>query len=826
MVKTWGVDDGLPENGITDVVQSPDGYLWVSTLNSGLSRFDGLRFVNFDLPFASAFSSHGVRRLFVDGAGILWINGFGNYLACLKTGEFRLEQTQPVVITWLVPRNSGRVVFATKEGQLLQQVQGDGTNWVWKIITAPGAGLNARFVADSQGDCWYRRWDGQLSRLAGERAKLMPLPTGIAEMATLAGDSRGVIVAGSTEGLFVWDKGSFLDMTPTNGEPGIAVRGVVSDGQGGWWVDANSRLRRCRHRQWIAEATEWREQRRSWSRVRWEQSDSSGGLWLAYLDGGLVHVSASGELSTVTSRDGLPSNRVRTFTQDREGNVWASFEQGGLARVRPRPFQAVGNREGLADKVTTSVCEDTQGAVWIGTLGGTVSRWENGVCTNFTLPQTGTHCEMSTVCPDPQGRVWIGTHGNGLLVWETNQFRPVLSAGQIGVNVRALFVSRDGRVWIASQDGLFCLANGEVQKLLTPKSEVDYPTALAESPGGIIWVAMNTGVLLKLSGSQVARFEPPETSRRSRFAAVFEDAQGMVWIGTLGAGLLRFQDGQFTALTERDGLPTDNISQVLDDGAGGLWLGSPAGVISVRKAALGARDGKSRCRVFGRDDGLPTVGCATASQPTAWRGRGGRLWFATANGVASVQPLEVELKQPPPLVVLEDVLVDGQLEASPANRGISATTAIIKLRPGRHHLEFRYTGLSFAAPERVRFKYILEGLDEAWMDNRSEHTASYNSVPPGHYRFRVMACNSAGEWSETESSLALVLPPHVWETGWFRLAALGAIMILVAGSVFSVLRVRHRRQLKLLEQRHAVERERARIAQDLHDRLGHDVDPD
>ncbi len=598
------------------------------------------------------------------------------------------------------------------------------------------------------------------------------------------------------------------------------AKGLTSDGQGGWWVETAGRLRRCKNEQWIAEAAEWQKQKRTWSRVRFEQADGEGGLWLAYTEGGVIHVSGTGGLSVLTSADGLPSNRVRTMTQDREGNVWASFERGGLTRIRSRLFDAVGSRDGLAEPATTSVCEDARGAIWIGSAGGLVSRWFERSCTNFTLPLVGTHCEMSTVFPDGSGRVWIGTHGNGLLVWETNLFRPVLSPGQIGMNVRALFVDHDGRVWIASQDGLFCLANSELQKLLTPETEVDYPTALAEGAGGAIWVAMNTGVLVKLSGTNAARFQPAEISSRSRFAAVCEDAHGTVWIGTLGAGLLRFRDGHFSSVTRREGLPTDNISQLLDDREGGLWLGSPAGVISIRKDALSARRGNSMCRVFGRDDGLPTLGCATASQPTSWRGHDGRLWFATGNGVTSVQPQDADLKQRAPLVLLEDVLVDGQMAPLPSGSRTFPATSQVTLRPGRHHLQFRYTGLSFAAPERIRFKYILEGLDEAWADNRSERIVSYNSVPPGTYRFRVMACNGAGEWSEKESSLALVLPPHLWETGWFRLTTLGVVLLLVAGSVFLVLRVRHRRQLKLLEQRHAVERERARIAQDLHDDLG------
>ena len=375
-------------------------------------------------------------------------------------------------------------------------------------------------------------------------------------------------------------------------------------------------------------------------------------------------MSAAGKLAAVTTKEGLPSNRVRTTTLDRDGNVWASFERGGLVCIRSRLFQAVGSREGLSDIVTTSVCEDSDGAIWIGTLGGTVSRWSHGACTNFTLPQEGTHCEMTTVFPDVDGRIWIGTHGNGLLVYEGGQFRHVLSDSQVGVNIRGLFVSHEGRVWIASQDGLFCWFNGELRQLLSPKSEADYPTALAEGAGGKIWVAMNSGVLIRGSGDQLTTFEPADPAMRGRFSAITEDARGVVWIGTLGAGLLRFQDGTFSALGTRDGLPTDNITQVLDDQTGHLWLGSPVGVISVRKDSLDARlHGTNQnlvCHSYGRNEGLPTVGCAIASQPTAWRGRDGRLWFATSKGIANVLLQDSSQPQHPPLVVIEAMHVDGE----------------------------------------------------------------------------------------------------------------------------------------------------------------------
>lgn len=841
LIKTWGVDDGLPGSGVTDVSQSAEGYLWVGTLTSGLSRFDGVRFVNFDSVNTPLLMGQepggrygGVRRLFADGQGTLWINGFGKYLASWRAGRFQLEYAGPVVISALVRADSNRIVFAA-QGSVLQGTVREGTNRLWKQITPPSTAAATRFWADRAGNVWYRRTDRWLARLHEEQTELVRPPVGPGPIAVLAGDERGCLAVGVERQLLLWRTGHFEDLTPTNGETELTVRGLVSDGLGGWWVEANHRLRRCQGRQWVAEAADWAEQQRVWGQVRSEQPDGRGGLWFAYVDGGLVHISSTGQLSALTTRDGLPSNRLRTLFQDRENNLWASFERGGLARVRPRCFCAVGKGEGLADTVTTSVCEDRAGAVWIGTVGGSVARWLHGTCTNFTLPHAGTRCEKSLVFPAPDGRVWISTHGNGLLVYEDGAFRSVLPASQAGMRIGALLVDRRQRVWMAGEDGLAYLDGTAVRQVLTVESEPDYPTSLAESADGAIWIGMNTGKLLRWAKGALTTFQPGKGLPPRRFSALLEDAEGNLWIGTLGTGLLCFRQGRFRAITTSEGLPTDAISQVLEDAAGNLWFGSRAGVFSVNKAMLTAcAQGQARsvtCRLYGRDDGLPTLGCAVESQPTAWRGRDGRLWFATADGLACVQPHELEANPQPPLVAIEEVWVDGRFYASasgtPAGAKLTGGPLFfggpageLDIGPGRHQLQFRYTGLSFTAPDHVRFKYRLEGLDPQWSAALAERSATYNSVPAGQYRFCVLACNSDGVWSGTEASLPLAIRPYLWERRWFRLGAFLAVLLSVAGSVFWVLHRRHHRQLRALTQQHALERERARIAQDLHDDLG------
>jgi ligand-binding sensor domain-containing protein len=223
------------------------------------------------------------------------------------------------VVHWLVPSPLKRLVFAAKEGLLLEKISG-GTNASWRSTPVTGMAQYSRFYADATGGLWYRRADGRVARSVNGAEQFMALPSGATNFIYLAGDGAGRIAVASAEGFFVWTNGAFQNAWPAENNFSAPVRWMAADGQGGWWLEVGGRLRHCRDRAWLAEAKEWREQKRSASRIRWEQCDGAGGLWLAYTDGGVMHVSAAGDFSLLTTKDGLPSNRVRTMTQDREGN--------------------------------------------------------------------------------------------------------------------------------------------------------------------------------------------------------------------------------------------------------------------------------------------------------------------------------------------------------------------------------------------------------------------------------------------------------------------------------------------------------------------------
>ena len=294
-------------------------------------------------------------------------------------------------------------------------------------------------------------------------------------------------------------------------------------------------------------------------------------------------------------------------------------------------------------------------------------------------------------------------------------------------------------------------------------------------------------------------------------SCLYADKDGVLWIGTAGHGLARLQNGKWTRFATTNGLASDSISYILEDGAGYLWLGSNMGLMRISKKSLddlaGGAGNVIACRTYGKADGLPSRECSAGSQPAAIRTRDGRLWFPTTKGLTSVDPAELKPNLQPPLVMIESVRVDGIEQKT--NLLSPAWPQSIVIPPGREQLEIDYTALNFSAPELVRFKYWLEGHEKGWTDASGERVARYPKLPPGQYRFHVIACNEDGIWNRAGRTLEITVLPQFWQTAWFRVAAIVFILGMVAAIVRYLSTQKLHRQLQSLKQREALE-QRAR----------------
>ena len=861
-VEGWNVDNGLPYSSVTSIAQTPDGFLWVGTLHGGLARFDGVRFVTFHPGNTPEMTSMEVQRLLVDAEGTLWVGLVDGTMLSRRGGQFHFERASTLTPeSWLggvLAVRTNEVVLSSLVGWIYRGMREGGTNR-WQMLQPPEVIHGAFTCEDREGVIWYRRRGWKLGQVRGSEFVLLAEVAGLQdqEITALARDGAGRIWVGTPKELAVWAGDRFETMTPTNGPATMSVKQMAIGRSGEIWVRTDRGFRKCVNREWrtIVEPTPIGQRADLPPLAMYPDAD--GGVWLARTGEGLWHLNAEGRLTRIGREQGLPSDLIEAFLQDREGNVWVGLTGSGLASVRRRTFHSVPFGD-ATPKAVRSICEDEAGNLWLGMADNRVLRVREGKVTELDLPAARLAATPTIVYPGDPGRIWISSVQNGVWLWESNALQRPFPSEDVGTVVRVFFKDRQGRVWIGNEFGLYCWAGGRLKKFTAEDGFTPaFVLSITEDDRGSLWLGTGRGELRRFIDGKFTSFRPPDVIERNgvsgrggaaagapgglgalsgseQFWALLPDKDGVLWVGTLGGGLLRFQGGKFTRYTLREGLPNEHVSQILDDAHGQLWLGTRGGIIRVKKQALERIAGGEIEAVpfssYGRFDGLPTIECSGGLQPACWRGADGRLWFSTLKGAVWVQPDQVPFNPLPPPVVIEGFWVDSEIVHAPESLpGLRPAAKVDMVRPrdaqlripaGGHYYEFKFTAPCFTAPDKVRFRWELTGGVRTLAGGGAERAVNFSHLPPGSYGFRVTACNNDGVWNETGARLAFVVLPHFWEIWWFKLLAPAVFLGSIGAVVLRAIRRRHRLQLERLEQQRALERERARIAQDLHDDLG------
>ena len=845
VAQAWDTDSGLPQSTVISIVQTPDGYLWAGTLLGGVARFDGSSFVNFNPGNTPELKSMEIHKLLVDGGGTLWIGGVDGSLSSYRDGKFHFEfqnrQIPASLLNSIVSCRSNHIVLSSFGQWLFRGTDVNGT-YRWETGKPP-AGLWDTPYEDREGVIWCRTSDGHLAEIRGTNVTFKDSLPGLRsqQVNSLFKDDSGRIWVGTEKEIAVWDGNTFVNMTPTNGEPELAVRDVAVCHDGTFWVRTDDKLRRCANRRWLTEAEAWDGRFQPSTRPLNMCGDRQGGVWVINYGEGLWHVDRSGHVSRVGIQQGLPNTLFECWREDSEGNFWVGLTDGGLACVRPRIFHTVWPAEDVQTRSVRSICEDAEGAMWFGSARQEVVCWYDGRFTTFTPPAQPSAGFEATVLPAGPGQLWVGTACNGLWLLENGVFTRPFPSSDIGTVVRCLYLDRTGALWIGNEFGLYRWQKGVLKTFTrTDGFSPAYVLSIAEDSAGDMWFGTAAGELRRWHAGKFESYRPSDLSGdailvngtnesdqalssysgtlfgRERFWALHFDTDGVLWIGSLGGGLLRFEDGHFTRFTAHDGLPNEDVSQILEDDRGELWLGTRAGIARVAKSDLNnfAKDsnGPINFITYGKYDGLPTLECSGNIQPGCWKSRDGRLWFSTVKGPVWVNPLALHFNPRPPPVQLEEVLVDGKRitddPVSPRQPGARVPDQM-RIAAGGHYFEFKFAAMSFTSPDKVRFRWRLKGLESIWVSGGGQHTASYSFLPPGNYQFEVQACNNDGVWNEVGAATRLTVLPYFWQTWWFKIATgLFLTAVLLAIYSFRIARIRK------------IEKLRLRIARDLHDEVG------
>jgi ligand-binding sensor domain-containing protein/signal transduction histidine kinase/ActR/RegA family two-component response regulator len=726
-LKVWGESGGLPNAHIQAILRTRDGYLWIGT-EEGVARFDGVRFQVFDHRSTPGFACNSVGSLLETRDGTLWAGS--------RCGLSRYKDGR-----WL---------------PALTTADGLPSGYILSLRQSRGGGI------------WIGTASG-LARLHDGRVEALTSATGVRDRANyILEDPDGTLWIATGQGLVCRSALRVITYTHADGLAGDDVMWLARGPEGALWIATTTGLSRFKDGVFTNYGRE-----HGLGDVRALAWDRAGSLWIAG-DFGLSRLH-DGRFAALTTSGGLPSDTAEVVYEDRDGILWVGTNGGGLVRLADTKFTIYTTREGLTADMTWSATEDRDGTMWIATERGVNALHRDGRVVRYGAAEGLSSDGVLTVSAGRDGAVWVGTRlgcdrlQNGRFVHYGPQ------QGLSGTGVRAVDEARDGTVWIATTGGgLDHLAGGRFTTYTTAEGlSNNNINAVRQTRDGSVWVGTRGSGLNRLKDGSITVYTKRDGLPEDEILALMEDDESTLWIGTT-QGLGRFRNGRLTKYTPKEGLYDELILSILDDRAGSLWIGTNHGIFRILKKQIDELDAGRRTRLvstaYTTADGLRRNECGGVMQNAAWRARDGRLWFPTYGGVAVVDPTQLREGGAPAPVLVEEVRVDKQLISG------------VGQPPGRGELEFRYTALDLLHPEKIGFRYLLEGFDSEWTSAGSRRTAYYTNIPPGRYRFRVIGSQEGAPATETEAAVEIALAPHFYQARWFQALAAIAAGLLVTGS--------------------------------------------
>lgn len=786
----WQDQHGLPQNGISEVVQTPDGYLWLA-IAEGVVRFDGVRFTAFNTENTPDIKSNNVQSLLVDRSGTLWIGTHGGGLSRYKDGQFSHFSTSDGLSVLFV-----RCLFE------------DSSKNLW--IGTDGGGLN--LFKDGKFTI-YKTADG--------------LPDDYIN--TISEDTEGNLLVGTGRGLVQFRNGRFSVFTEKNGLAESHIDKIFRDRVGNIWVGGQNGLSRLSNRQITTFGISDGFKN---NRIQSFAQDREDTLWIGTNEAGLYRFK-DGRFEASNTNEGLISNDIQAIFADQTGDLWLGTNGGGLAQLRTGQFRTYTTTDGLPGNMVNAVFEDKSGGMWIGTDDG-LARFKDGKFRTITLPNGDSISNVNGISQDREGNIWINSGiGDKVLQYQEGSSKVEIVRNDLFDNKGVSFLEdKAGNIWFGtSSDGLHRIEQNGRRTIFHKQDGLadEYVNVLYRDRNENLWIGTRNGLNLFKDGV-LTKFTEQDGFTGKHILSFHEDRNGNLWIGTHGDGLFRFREGKFAGFTSKSGLYDNLAFQILEDDNGNLWMSGNKGIYRANIAELEDFSAGRRTSVnsfsYGSFDGMLSRECNGAN-PAGARAKDGRLWFPTIKGVVVIDPKATDKKQP--VVSIEKVLIDNQ--ALP-------NSAQIEINPSQSDLELQFTALSWNRPTQIKFKYQLVGLDADWVDAGTRRTAYYPHIAPGEYTFRVIADNGEGIWNLEGKSLSVKVLPPFYQTWWFYL--LCALLILLVIRLIYLYRISQLRKIheaheaftqKLFESQEAFSRqliesqesERKRIAIELHDSIGQNL---
>jgi ligand-binding sensor domain-containing protein/two-component sensor histidine kinase len=756
----WTKRDGLPQNSVTSIAQTPDGYLWFGTME-GLARFDGTSFTILNTRNTPQLGTNYILCLLTSRDSTMWIATNGAGVLRYRHGAFTPVSipsgSEPVVTTDLMEDREGNV-------------------WVSSTV-----GL-AKFRGDSLIHL-YTSSDGLPVNLVYDAAE----------------DREGHILAVVHEGIWI-NKGECF-------EPYI---GCVSGGS--------------KEMPTPPVEQEYARKERLLSIPLKAIVDRHGALWVGTAKGE-IHVLTAEGMRTITKKDGLGPGHITALYEDQRGTIWAGTYTGGLARIVNNRVTKFSSYEGLSGDEVLSIEEDREGVLWVGVATGGVNKFVNSKFTAFRTGPGTIENMVWGIFSDCSGRLMASTAAGTLMEYKNGIFVPasilpgtknpaevcysyvcdrsgtqwvgsssgVRRYSRDGVrmypigNASSLAVDRYGRIWAITPKGLWCFTSGNPFVVMpVGEDRAHIPRAVGLDAAGHLWLAFRfsgvtryrlpapTGGAPVLDKSTAVHFGTREGLLSDWITSMMVDSNGVAWVAPKSGGLNVIRGDSVYALSPSQGLPEEMIMGCAPDGRGDVWLTCNNGLhrISI-KQLFDFFDGHATSvtvHSYGTSDGMYSDEFNGGYQSCIARTPDGKIWFPSTFGVVMVDPARLPTNPIPPAVVLERVRIDNT-EGLPREGS--------EYPPGNGDLEFHFVGLSSIAPERIQFRYRLDGFNKDWIDAGTRRDAYYTNIPPGNYCFRVNALNADGVWNDAGVAFPFVLRPRFSQTVWFGIMVAGLIAAFI-----------------------------------------------
>ena len=765
---SWTTDNGLPQNGVREITQMPDGYLWFTTFD-GLVRFDGIRFTTFGKGNTKGIINNRFTGLYCDKDGTLYATTMEDgTLTVYHKGVFSSYNSEQV------------------PGHYIQKIQLDATGELRFLVEDD----------DRKTKSWYFLRDGKFVFSETQNRNFQKV--------VYKSSSGAVWTITPTETTEFRDgKTTFY---PLEFNPLKYRINTFEDSKGNLWLGESSV-----HRLHDGQVETFSENAGLPLAVYhsfWEEPDgsvwfSSGGASSPGI--GLLQYK-DGHLQIWGTANGLSNTSIYSVFKDREGTTWLATNKG-LSRLRKQVISGFSTKDGINHTEVYPIYRDRKENIWVGTIKG-LSIYRDGKFETLELKTADQNApadetwrtgrmSVQSLWEDSSGKMWVGLNG-GIYIVENNTARAIPEVE--GYHVFAIREDHDKNIWAATNKGLLRFRDEKPAGIYNVKDGLpnEFITTIYEDSHQRLWVG-GLGGLSEFRDGKFTNYTTKQGLVGNYVRSIYEDDEGIFWIGTYDEGLSRFKDGKFTNYKAENGLSSNGVFAIEEDARGMFWISSNHGIYRVKRQELNDfADGKIdkiNSVGYGTQDGMLSTECNGGRQPASIRDKDGKFWFPTQDGVVVINSENESYNSLPPSVVVESATV----EREPVDISSGLT-----IEPGQQNIEINFTGISLIKSEQIKFKYKLEGHDADWIEAGTRRTAYYSYLPPGNYRFQVKAANSDGIWNERGAGISLALNPFFYQTKAFILLciAVGTLCLFLIWQ-FSVyqLKNRQRKLAKLVAER-------------------------